>query len=338
MPLDFDSDPEGAVLEFLAAKEQNQVTDQRAWTLRNIHGYRAGPLGAPDPRDPFFPSMITRRHLELCLAHGRNPQEVRRILQRAFAVLHRYELISPAVDDDAPDTEFRVLTPLGLELVTEGSHQMFIEGPASVVQGRRTSTALLHVPGQQGTGSAFLWRPDLLVTAAHVIEGLAEVGPIHVQFDGEEDSVAAESLLVAAPAEGMHLDIGLVGVPRQARQCLTPSPDGVQVLEEVVILGFPPIPNAHPTMVAHRAEIAAFARSFHGRPENLVLSSFVRGGNSGGPVLDRRGRVVGIVSENLLPSLDENERDLVQGLGYSTAVSAQWLELMSAGGVTTRSL
>jgi S1-C subfamily serine protease len=336
VPLNFDSDPEGAVLEFLAAKQLNDGSMQQAWSRVNYRG-QASP-GAHDPRDPFFPSMITRGHLERCLAQGRSAQQVRGTLQRTFAVLLRHDLIAPAVADDAPNTEFRMITALGLELVTEGSHQMFIEGPASVVRSRRAATALLHVPGHEGAGSGFLWRPDLLVTAAHVIDGLAQHGTIHVQFDGEQDSLAAQGLTVADPVDDMHLDIGLVHLPAQQRQRLAPSANGVNLLEEVVVLGFPPIPNAHPTMVAHRAEIAAIAQSYHNRPENLVLSSLVRGGNSGGPVLDRRGRVVGIISENLFPSLAEHERDLIQGLGYSTAVSAQWLELLRAGRVTTHSI
>ncbi len=72
----------------------------------------------------------------------------------------------------------------------------------------------------------------------------------------------------------------------------------VDPLDEIVTMGYPRIPLAKTSpMVAHKGEINGHASLVHG--DRLLFSARTAPGNSGGPLINRAGLVVGIVTEDL---------------------------------------
>jgi S1-C subfamily serine protease len=72
---------------------------------------------------------------------------------------------------------------------------------------------------------------------------------------------------------------------------------GTIYLEPVLILGYPPIAGHEPTLVAVTAQATAGVPHFGGGGHSLLLQRITTPGFSGAPVLDSRGRVIGIVRE-----------------------------------------
>jgi len=72
---------------------------------------------------------------------------------------------------------------------------------------------------------------------------------------------------------------------------------GTVDLEPVLVLGYPPIAGHEPTLIPVNAQATAGVPIFGGGGHSLLLQRMTTPGFSGGPVLDRRGRVIGIVRE-----------------------------------------
>ena len=101
------------------------------------------------------------------------------------------------------------------------------------------------------------------------------------------------------------------------------------ILDEVLTMGFPPIQGfIEPIQISETATIATSLKSSTGIiagqgqhygggfQNHFLISARVKGGNSGGPVINQFGFVVGVVIETLQ---DGNQQDL---LGYGMAISS----------------
>ena len=151
----------------------------------------------------------------------------------------------------------------------------------------RDALVQVHVPGRGG-GAGIVWRDDgLIVTNAHV----AGRGPVEVVLrDGRR--------LEAHPvARSRRLDLAALTVGAQG---LHAAPIGNSMVlragELVFALGHPfGIAGAVTSGVVIGLDPDAPAtRRRGGTGEWLVVHMRLRPGNSGGPILDARGRVVGI--------------------------------------------
>jgi serine protease Do len=100
-----------------------------------------------------------------------------------------------------------------------------------------------------------------------------------------------------------------------------------QVLDDVMVLGYPRIPGFISHLAAEKATVAARLEVSKGKiasspfeifakSELLLISAKVRGGFSGGPVLNTRGVCVGLISRS--PAIENGSQS--DDLGYGTAI------------------
>ncbi len=106
-----------------------------------------------------------------------------------------------------------------------------------------------------------------------------------------------------------------------------------EILDPILTMGFPPIQGfTEAVQVAETATISANQTSTIGQiaghgihyqggmKDHFLVSARVKGGNSGGPVINRIGQVVGMIIESLL---NNDSADL---LGYGVALSSAVIE------------
>src|SRR5690606_20722078 len=97
------------------------------------------------------------------------------------------------------------------------------------------------------------------------------------------------------------------------------------ILDEVIALGYPRIPGFHNFLTAETALISSRLTGTTGSiasvaediwiKENLILiTAKIKGGNSGGPIINKSGKVIGVASN--LPEADGDYDDL----GYGTVI------------------
>jgi S1-C subfamily serine protease len=140
-----------------------------------------------------------------------------------------------------------------------------------------------------GTGTAFLVAPDLLVTNRHVIQSCAAVDvytsegkrPAQVQAT----DAAVDLALLRVP--------GLRGTPVRLR-----TPRTIRLGETVFVFGFP-LSGSLTSGGNFTSGLVSGLRGLHDAPGDIQITAPVQPGNSGGPLLDAAGQVIGVVKAKL---------------------------------------
>ena len=182
--------------------------------------------------------------------------------------------------------------------------------------------------GSEDIGTGFIINRKRIVTARHCIESMNRI-----VIDG--CSPDAQLMSIHCPPDEV-VDLAVLTYDRD------PFPEipnfllsSAQVLDDVMTMGFPPIPGFDLVQVAETAKLAATGSlkatagtivgrsdSYLGKQDYLLVSARVKGGNSGGPIINKIGTVVGIVTD--LPG-DSASPD---PLGYGVATPSEVLEEM----------
>lgn len=154
--------------------------------------------------------------------------------------------------------------------------------PRELAELATPSTVVLRNGGSLGSG--FFVKPDLVMTNAHVVA--AEREPVAIVFsDGRE----VEGRVMDRDT---RLDVALVQVPSAAAEPLAlGDATGLRTGDRVVFVGTPEGMD----FTVHEGIVSHTARRLLG-VAYLQIDANVNPGNSGGPVLDGTGRVVGIVT------------------------------------------
>jgi S1-C subfamily serine protease len=194
---------------------------------------------------------------------------------------------------------------------------------------------------QPGYGSAFCIHPSgLFLTNEHVVHPR---GP----FIGNQQSVPAEVTLILNPGEkteksytgrvvrtDKQLDLALVRAEgaKNLPTLSLGSDEKLEELMEVVALGFPfgtalssdgfppgrrpaGSPREYPSVSVNAGSITAL-RLKDGALDRIQLDATINPGNSGGPVLDKSGKVVGVVVSGVVA-----ERLGRTGISYAVPAS-----------------
>ena len=134
----------------------------------------------------------------------------------------------------------------------------------------------------QGSGTGFYIAPTTLVTAAHVIEGCRAVGlidgtPLEVL---NSDSSMDLAVLSGATDIGAWLKLSALEVPKLG--------------ETVTALGYPYYTSLDQGLTVTSGNVSAL-RGIDGSSNRVMITAPVQPGNSGGPLLNKKGAVIGVV-------------------------------------------
>lgn len=158
---------------------------------------------------------------------------------------------------------------------------------ADVVGRLRENTVELRTRGR-ASGSGVIWRSDgLIVTNAHVVAGAGPAPP------GAQVVLADGCRFPAAlVAWDRDLDLALLRVEARALPAaLVGDSDRLRAGELVLAVGHPfGLVGAVVSGIVH----AAPARGHHAGPQWIQADLRLAPGNSGGPMADAAGRVVGV--------------------------------------------
>lgn len=172
-------------------------------------------------------------------------------------------------------------------------------------------------------GSGWVVATDRVVTNAHVVAGVQHP---YVQIDGNGHHYSASVVLFDS-----HRDLAILDVPG------LPAPPvriGTQLAagDSAVVVGYPGDGPLTVDAARVRRVITAVGADIYGNPgtsrQVYSLLAIVRPGNSGGPVLDPAGHVVGVVFARSLDdsstgyalTLDEIRPDISQAAQLSKPV------------------
>ena len=94
-----------------------------------------------------------------------------------------------------------------------------------------------------------------------------------------------------------------------------------EVLDSTMSMGYPNHAGFGNFLTATTGQIAAIEKSYLCPAyELMLLTGKIKGGNSGGPVLDKRGNVIGVITETADPEGDYDK------FGYGMAIPSDYIE------------
>jgi S1-C subfamily serine protease len=144
--------------------------------------------------------------------------------------------------------------------------------------------------GQIQEGSGFVVAPNLVVTNAHVVAGIP--APYVIGFDGGR--YATEPIYF-----NPRFDLAVLRVPGLAEPPLALDPDPVPHGTQAAVLGYPEGGPFQAVPAAVVTEFPAEGSDIYGQGLTVrhiyELQAVVRPGNSGGPLVEPDGRVIGVV-------------------------------------------
>lgn len=163
----------------------------------------------------------------------------------------------------------------------------------------KAATALVEVP-KVGSGTAFCIHPSgLFVTNEHVIRGAAGDNVTLVLNPSLDNQKILKAKVVRSDKA---MDLALIRAVDAADLPSLPlgGVDGVAELAEVVACGFPlgkalsPDMKEYPAVSVNAGSVTAL-RKKDGQLQSIQVDVALTFGNSGGPVLDDTGKVIGVV-------------------------------------------
>jgi predicted Zn finger-like uncharacterized protein len=181
--------------------------------------------------------------------------------------------------------------------------------PEQVVEEVKKATVFIKLdsPAGGGSGSGFVVRADgataLIATNNHVIRDKdgTDRGKITVVFDsgvpGTEQPVPAQVVAADAAADLAVLRVtGVKRMPRPIDPRLAPKPTETM---PVKISGFPfgeqlAAGGRNPNISIGEGSVSSIRLDAAGKVEKVQINGALNPGNSGGPVVDARGRLVGV--------------------------------------------
>ncbi|MFI9508207.1 MarP family serine protease [Nocardia sp. NPDC052566] len=138
-------------------------------------------------------------------------------------------------------------------------------------------------------GTGFVLAPQRVLTNAHVVEGATEVSV------DTPDGPRAATVAVFDPS----IDIAVLHVPGLTAPAVTVAPQPLDPGADAIVVGYPE--GGRYTAAAARVRsrdvrpVPDIYRSTTVSRQLYAVSAPIRSGNSGGPLIDTQGRVLGVV-------------------------------------------
>ena len=186
--------------------------------------------------------------------------------------------------------------------------------------------------GDGDIGTAFYIGDNRFVTAAHCVKDMrafnilkpdGNVIELNEVWLAKDQDVDAYDLAVITVNGQMDMPAFVLGEPA--------------VLDDVLVMGYPPVSGFNAIQTSETATVGAYQKSSTGqivgtdRPYMLPLDFFlinarVKGGNSGGPVINNGGHVIGVVVKLPLDSQSDSNNPRFDLMGYGVCLPSKYIE------------
>ena len=197
-----------------------------------------------------------------------------------------------------------------LTLIAPRRHNAAAAQPPEIISNGKRATAFVRVPLQGGVsyGSAFCIHPlGFFVSNAHVVERAPVDSVVKLVLESGEatEQVVDASIVRVDPDSDLALLV-LSEHPHPGSRALSvlPLDDGPTLVETmpVTIFGFPfatllnegPAAGNNPSISVGTGHVTAL-RKVNGDLQHIQFDGSVNPGNSGGPLLNEQGKVIGVV-------------------------------------------
>lgn len=189
--------------------------------------------------------------------------------------------------------------------------------------------------GDEDIGSCYYIGDNKFATAAHCITGLRSFNIL----DSKNRPLKLKEVWFMHGQDPKEYDQAIICVDEPV---VLPAFefDEPSVLDDVLVMGYPPIPGIDPILTSETASVGAFvldhqkaavgevvgeAGTYFHDLDYFLINARVKGGNSGGPVINSYGKVIGTVVEIPLDSLGGMGTGRFDVMGYGICLPSKYL-------------
>lgn len=222
-----------------------------------------------------------------------------------------------------------VLSNLGKHLYDQQTYNQYIESISYKANFWKLNNVKITDNNSIGSG-AFISKNEI-ITCRHVVDEFVQNEVII-----EDESLKKYTIESIRRPDSENIDLAIIKTKENFDFFPYEIEEETYLVEKVIIFGYPPIPlTSKAFLIANLGEISAEVDNYIDGTDCLILSSITRPGNSGGPVLNEYGKLVGIMSQNRQYQItftweNMNDFDVNKGLGYASAIKSKYvLELIS---------
>lgn len=186
-------------------------------------------------------------------------------------------------------------------------------------------------------GTAYYIGDNYFVTAAHCVKGLT-----HFNLLLPDNSPLVLKEVWYAKGENIDdYDLAVLHTDKVPNDIKSFELNDPNVLDDVLTMGYPPIPGLNPVLISEKASVASYVKgrqksstgqivaqtdSYLSKLDFFIISARVKGGNSGCPVISNDGYVVGTVFQIPFDSKhssnpDEERYDI---MGYGVCLPSKY--------------
>ena len=176
-----------------------------------------------------------------------------------------------------------------------------------------------------GSGSGFsISRDGLVVTNHHVIDGCEAVD---IPYKGEMHRAVVLSV-------DERNDLALLKSKLRPAHVFALNPEGTDILRDIYVAGYP-----FGRIVSNSVKVTkGIVSSLVGLKNNssqIQIDAPIQGGNSGGPILDDKGRVVGVTVSKLdVFKMIKERNQIPEGIAFGVK-SQTLIQMLKSSGVQT---
>lgn len=180
------------------------------------------------------------------------------------------------------------------------------------------------------TGSGFFVTPDVVVTCNHVINGANRIEVVY-----KEAIRLTATVIGSDPGSDLAL-LKVSGAETAVKPLALADAASVRTGGRVYVVGFP-LPEIMGVSAKLSEGIISCESGLGGDLRLFQISTPVQPGNSGGPLLNARAEVVGVVSGGLNPVMLFQEGIIAQNVNYAVKVN-NLRNLIARGNLSSRLL
>ena len=147
--------------------------------------------------------------------------------------------------------------------------------------------------GDESIGTGFLIKEDnsfFIVTNKHVVQNNSSL----IIYDINDNEIDRNIIF-----EHPEKDIAIIEVTISSKSQTFQINTQFDILDEVITIGYPSVPMTKLAyQLCHKGEINSIVEDYSNN-SLIIFSAKTSSGNSGSPVIDSSGRVIGIVTQEL---------------------------------------
>lgn len=193
-----------------------------------------------------------------------------------------------------------------------------------------------RITGNEDLGTTYYIGNNMFVTAAHCVKGLDNFNILL-----PDNSPLQLSEVWYAKDESLDdYDLAVIHCTKTPQSLKAFELKDPCVLDEVMTMGYPPIPGLNSVLISETASVASYVNgrqktsvgqvvakvgSYMSKLDFFVITARVKGGNSGSPIINKEGYVVGTVFQIPFDNQGGSDEGRYDIMGYGVCLPSKYI-------------